>query len=581
MKVKKKHILWLGAAVLVGALSLSLFNLSASGSGYKVLLIGIDGGSWNIVRHLAAENRLPNLQKLILTGAAGHLESLPWRKKSGSPAEYWSPLVWSSIATGKKPNRHGVEDFKQEVPNTVNFRMGYSDEDEPGPAVLDFPFCNRDKMTLLLRAMAPPGMDHVFVHVYFNESSLGTAELKTTFQDFRFAIPVEKIQWEDNRLTFRCGDTTRIGKHYVGADVEYLRVLDSGGHEILDYYPIRDRQRFLQGWLPQVPRQYCLASSFHLKTRTLWEIASHFKKRIAAVGWWATWPAFKVNGYLVSNQVGLHGERLKLAGKGSHLDSLPDLTYPPELLSMIKPMYRHKEEFIPEFSQRFFEMGKCRCVGSLQERIVLERFWQDKFFSQIAQFILDKLGRFDLFAIYFRGTDTMSHQFIGFAENEEILQSACGEFPECDQDRLHNAVFNYYSFIDAQVGELLKRTDLSKTFVVIVTDHGQGAEGRKGVHKNNGFIIVNGPGVRNHTMRDADVLDITPTVLYMLGLPVAQDMDGRVMMEALDQRLVLEKPVAYIDSYDRLIGGEQRRVIVDKDLERQDTEELKMLGYIN
>jgi arylsulfatase A-like enzyme len=142
------------------------------------------------------------------------------------------------------------------------------------------------------------------------------------------------------------------------------------------------------------------------------------------------------------------------------------------------------------------------------------------------------------------------------------------------------ALYNYYTFIDAQIGELLKRTD-RKTFVFVITDHGEFAVGRKGTHKNNGFIISAGPGVRRINYRHASVLDIAPTVLYLLDLPVGRDMDGRVLTEGFDRRLLLEKPIAYIDSYDRLLRGQSQTVVVDQKLEEQDTEELKALGYIN
>ncbi len=54
---------------------------SYSGSRTRVFLIGIDGASWDIVRKLASENKIPNLRKLMERGASGYLDSLNWRKK--------------------------------------------------------------------------------------------------------------------------------------------------------------------------------------------------------------------------------------------------------------------------------------------------------------------------------------------------------------------------------------------------------------------------------------------------------------------------------------------------------------------
>jgi arylsulfatase A-like enzyme len=46
----------------------------------------------------------------------------------------------------------------------------------------------------------------------------------------------------------------------------------------------------------------------------------------------------------------------------------------------------------------------------------------------------------------------------------------------------------------------------------------------------------------------ASVLDVAPTVLHLMGLPVARDMDGRVLTGILD-RSVARQPVTYIPSY--------------------------------
>ena len=576
----KVIVLGLMATILLGLL-LIWIGEARNGSGYRVVLIGIDGGSWDIIRHLAAQNRIPNLQSLMERGAAGYLDSVNWRTKTERKTGYFSPVVWSSIATGKLPSKHGVEDFKLPVPSSMQFRMGYSRDDEPAYPDLGFPFNVRDRMSIVISARAPNKLDHVDLQVFFNDRLLGTCALTTKFAPCRLTIEPNLVLWENNRLVFRYGESRSFGPNEVGADVEYIRIYNSEGAEIHDYAPSRDMAYFGEGWITEPPKEFALASSYHIRTRTLWEILSSFNKRVAVVGWWATWPAYMINGYLVTSHVGLHGERRE-QGKGSNnfLKTLPDLTYPDQLIDEIIPMYTPKEQLIPDFGRRFFEMGQCGCIGSRQEKIVLERFWQDTFFSDIGQYLLDSKEKFDLFAIYFRGTDTMSHQFIGFAEDEELLKQECAGKPGCDLDRIHNALFNYYSYIDTQIGEIVKRSDRNTIFFV-VTDHGEFAVGRKGTHKNNGFVISAGPGVRKYNYKHASVLDIAPTILYLLDLPVAQDMDGKVLTEGFDRRLLLEKPLAFIDSYDRLVAGHSQKVIVDQKLEEQDTEELKALGYIN
>ena len=68
-----------------------------------------------------------------------------------------------------------------------------------------------------------------------------------------------------------------------------------------------------------------------------------------------------------------------------------------------------------------------------------------------------------------------------------------------------------------------------------------------------GFLIAVGEGIRPGTeMLGASVLDVTPTVLYLMGLPVARDMEGVVLTGMLDESFARSHPVTYIPSYESL-----------------------------
>jgi predicted AlkP superfamily phosphohydrolase/phosphomutase len=579
--VRRKTIV-LGILFLLVLGSLVLWiGESRSASRTRVFLIGVDGASWDIVRRLASENKIPNLRKLMERGASGYLDSINWRKKVDKSYGLFSPIIWSSIATGKLPSKHGVEDFRLPVPGVPNFQMGYDRKQGPVPSILGFPFFFNDRMTVVLTARLPQGLHQSRVEAFFNSRPIGEAKLEQKFKAFVFDIKPELMNWKGNQLMFRYNDSFLIDDHYVGADVESIRIYNAVGNEVFDYCIVRDPRIFGTGWVYTRPTQISLASSFHLRTRTLWEILSGLNRRVGVVGWWASWPAYQVNGYLVTSHVGLQGERLKLPEGQDFLSVVPDLTYPPKLLDEIRKIYYRKEQIIPDFEKRFFKFRQCGCVGINQERIALTFFWQDKFFSDISRYLLQKKDM-DLFTVYFRGTDTMSHQFLGYGQGYDLVQSECGKskFPNCEIERLHNVIDNYYTFLDAEIGKILKEAD-RHTYVFVVTDHGEFASGRKGMHKNNGFIIAAGPGIRKQNMQKASVLDVAPTILYVMGFPVAQDMDGTVLKEAFDRNLLLERPIVYVDSYDKIIPAHTREIIVDKKIDEEQTEELKALGYIN
>ncbi len=578
--MKRKAIV-LGVIILLLLGSILLWiDESQPGSRHRVFLIGVDGASWDIIRRLASENKIPNLQKLMERGASGYLDSISWRKKVDKGHGLFSPIIWSSIATGKLPSKHGVEDFRLPLPGSVNFQMGYSQNEGPVPSTLVFPFNTHDKMTIVLTARLPKEMEQSTVEAFLNLRPIGEAKLEKDFREYRFDTTSDLVLWKENQLMFRYYESIFVDNHFVGADVESIRIYDVSGNEIFDYCNVRQPQMFGKGWIFVKPVQLSLASSFHLRTRTVWEILSGLNRRVGVVGWWASWPAYPLNGYLVTSHVGLQGERLKIPNNKDFLRIVPDLTYPPNLLDEIYKIYFPKEQVIPDFEKRFFRLKQCGCVGSTQERIALTFFWQDKFFAKISNYLLKNKRDIDLFAVYFRGTDTMSHQFLGFNQSYELVQSECSKFPGCDLKRLHEIIDNYYTFLDSEIGKILKEAD-RHTYIFVVTDHGEYAVGRKGMHKNNGLIIAAGPGIRKHNFQTASVLDVTPTVLYVMGFPIAQDMDGTVLQEAFDRNLLLERPVVYIDSYDKMIRAHTREVIVDKNLEEQQTEELKALGYIN
>lgn len=77
----------------------------------RVLVIGLDSASLPWVERWANEGRLPNLKRLMTTGATGILRSV------NPPL---SPAAWSSFATGLYPGNHGVYDHIYRRPDTYD-----------------------------------------------------------------------------------------------------------------------------------------------------------------------------------------------------------------------------------------------------------------------------------------------------------------------------------------------------------------------------------------------------------------------------------------------------------------------------
>lgn len=70
---------------------------------------------------------------------------------------------------------------------------------------------------------------------------------------------------------------------------------------------------------------------------------------------------------------------------------------------------------------------------------------------------------------------------------------------------------------------------------------------RTGAHRSYGFLIASG----NHVVKDgnldgANIMDIAPTILYLMGQPVPLDMDGKVLLDIIDDEFKINNPVSYI-----------------------------------
>ena len=79
----------------------------------RVLLVGWDGADWKTMQPLMDKGHMPNLERLVNNGMMGNVASL---------TPMLSPILWTSIATGKHADRHGILGFAEPDPNSEGVR---------------------------------------------------------------------------------------------------------------------------------------------------------------------------------------------------------------------------------------------------------------------------------------------------------------------------------------------------------------------------------------------------------------------------------------------------------------------------
>jgi predicted AlkP superfamily phosphohydrolase/phosphomutase/tetratricopeptide (TPR) repeat protein len=79
----------------------------------KVLLVGWDSADWKAINPLLDAGKMPHLEQLINGGVIGNLATL---------YPVLSPMLWTSIGTGKRPMKHGIHGFAEPDPHTGGVR---------------------------------------------------------------------------------------------------------------------------------------------------------------------------------------------------------------------------------------------------------------------------------------------------------------------------------------------------------------------------------------------------------------------------------------------------------------------------
>ena len=71
----------------------------------------------------------------------------------------------------------------------------------------------------------------------------------------------------------------------------------------------------------------------------------------------------------------------------------------------------------------------------------------------------------------------------------------------------------------------------------------------------DGLLMLAGEGVQKGKLLERTALvDVMPTLLYAMGLPIARDLDGEVLTGAFDNAFLARHPLTFVPSYDTLAG---------------------------
>jgi predicted AlkP superfamily phosphohydrolase/phosphomutase len=283
----------------------------------------------------------------------------------------------------------------------------------------------------------------------------------------------------------------------------------------------------------------------------IWNALNAFAVDAGLVRLWATHPVEPVRGFMLSPR--LH--------QSSRFDNPLELLHPPDLMAEVRAHKVEGADVDRSLVSEFIDLSAPADprADELRRELVEDALAPDLTYRR-AGTVLRAAYDPPFFATYFYGLDVVGHAFLPYARP--------GVFGNVDSDaarRYGRVIPRYVTLLGEWVMEAVEHRQPSDVvifvsgfgmepatpldrLVALVT--GRGPVG--GVHDRapDGYFIAVGDGIRpGATLRAASVVDVAPTILYLMGLPVARDLDGRVLTEILDEDFARAHPLTFIPSY--------------------------------
>lgn len=497
----------------------------------RVILVGIDGATWNLLGPWVKQKKLPAFAKLMNNGVHGKLESnIP-------PL---SPPAWTSIFTGVNPGKHNIFGFVKRKENSYFVTPIISSDRKAVPIwntftdhgkrciLLNIPFSYPpDKVNgIMTTGLGTPSKNSEFVHpkdfkntilkkfpsydVDFNEdlillrSNIDPVKQIEKITDAQIELTkylFKKEKWDFLSVVFRSLD---VVQHYYWKDKKVL----------LDCYLQMDR--FL-GWLTSKidEKTFLLICSDH--------------------GFSGIHTSVNMNNWLQKNNF----LKMKERKKGKIKKVLPSAEKIQVLLLKLglrKLVNRVKKSKIVEPIIKHL-------LSSDRVQYIFDVEW-----AKVKVYFLD--GSFGMMNVNLKGREPEG--LIGKNEYEKVRT-------ECTSAilKLRDPVNGARIIKKVYRGEELYN-GRSKNIPDIVLEVNEGynlvssydyggkiftkEKIRFGEHARFGIFMAYGPGIKKGTIIDnARIYDMVPTVLQVFDIPISSDIDGKILKGIYDEKTLFLK----------------------------------------
>ena len=284
-------------------------------------------------------------------------------------------------------------------------------------------------------------------------------------------------------------------------------------------------------------------SSAALRARPLWDILGDYGVPAGIVNWPLTRPAQIDNGFLLSDYF---DEATSSPVRSGDLRA----GEPTTAVDIARPVF-DRWQALPPQQVLPAAADDTRAGGLSRTR------WDQAYLESAAE--LSQWFAPRLIALRLEAVDELGHLYLRDAQ-PELFGTARGGDPR------RSMLDRYYTQLDSQVGAFMEQMEPGDLFLVL---SGFGMERNPllkrlfarligegdptGTHETapDGFLIAYGTNVSPGQYRRGSVVDIAPTVLYYMGLPLGRDMDGFARTDLFRADFTRDRPVTYTLTHER------------------------------
>ena len=542
-----------------------------------MMIIGVDGCTFDILNKYMDRGLLPNFSRLIKEGAYGRLRStIP----PGSPA------AWSTFQTGKDPGKHGIFDFFRNVPENYTYTP------------VNATFLKEETFWKRLSRFG---------------KSVGVVNFLFTYPPSQvngYVVSGKETPSED--ADYACPETIKedILKAEPGFEVDPFKRIHHSPEFLMDVIKKLEIQESVNLHLIKQHPTDLFMSMFAVPDviqHVFWHHVDeahvlHDPKKAKQYAPLIESIFQKLDGFI--------GNRLQLLGENATVVLVSDHGFCnlAKIVQMNKWLQDNDMMFLqkPENSRMSFVVNQLKKADrflSQFDRFGLRRKLKQRTGEMRRNYAKANLidwsrtraymGRISESGIFcnLKGREKFGIVSPG-KEYEELRDEIIKKLRTLKDPETGQTVFkNVYKREDLYQGAYVK---YAPDIIIETGDHPY-QEGDSllcprlfepltkvslsGKHHPDGILMVSGKGVRkNHRLTDIHIRDVAPTVLYMMGEKVPVDMDGSVISELFDPEIIKAKPVEF--DHDIQPAQESSEMVYDADQSEEIEKRLKDLGYL-